>query len=560
MISTPARLTIRTLLAALVFTGVVGVLGVVLPADAGAYATIEGPPVYSSAPGLPDGRVYEQVSPAQKNGNEAGATTSAFETGANHHEGIASPEGNSVLFEGTGPLGESPWAGSLWFVSERNRARECPASATSAGFAWCTRAVLPAAQQSLAEVGGLLSTHVQLVQPSRDLSQTMLEAKGSQTLAPQPGARCKYGIGPVDANQLYLAGTDPFLPAIWLAKPSPELGNPVENCFPGAAGAPAGGTPNFSTVYFGYPGTLLPEDAARTLHAGSGELVESWGFYEEEEGILREAGVLPNGKLDEFGAVPAASGHGANRVGNEVSENGLRAFFVSPDPASCEGHNDCTTDPPELYVHEKGEERATLVSRNTLLPETGGLPASAQGGVLQMRNPTQQYTHGSHNGSGSYVFASPDGSQAFFQSEDALTSAAEEASPGSEPKTYDFDLDTGTLTYLPGVANAEILAASRDGSALAFLRPEAGAEPAELEWWSAGSAGGSVTPIVALPPGGTVTDAQLSSDGSALAFVTAAGLSGTFNTGGGRTGLPVRPVGQHTRLCLVCSSRRGLTR
>ena len=75
MIRTPARFTIRALLAALIFTGAVAAVGVVVPAGAGAYASIEGPPVFSSAPGLPDGRVYELVSPANKNGNEAGADT-----------------------------------------------------------------------------------------------------------------------------------------------------------------------------------------------------------------------------------------------------------------------------------------------------------------------------------------------------------------------------------------------------------------------------------------------------------------------------------------------------
>lgn len=47
-------------------------LAAALPAAAGAYATPAPENVYSSAPGLPDGRVYEQVSPADKNGNEAG--------------------------------------------------------------------------------------------------------------------------------------------------------------------------------------------------------------------------------------------------------------------------------------------------------------------------------------------------------------------------------------------------------------------------------------------------------------------------------------------------------
>ena len=154
-----------------------GALG--LPATASAEATIEGPPAYSSLPGLPDSRVYEQVSPTQKNGNQAGATSSAFLTGAANHYGIASPEGNSVLYEGTGPMGESPWAASLWFVSTKN----------TGGPGWRTRAVLPAAQQSLGEIGGLLKAkNVYLVQPSRDLSRTMLEAGATETLAPQPGA------------------------------------------------------------------------------------------------------------------------------------------------------------------------------------------------------------------------------------------------------------------------------------------------------------------------------------------------------------------------------------
>lgn len=521
MISTPARFTIRALLAALIATGTIGALGVVLPAIAGAYATIEGPPVYSAAPGLPDGRVYEQVSPANKNGNQAGTTTDIVNTGGLERYGLASPGGDSVLFEGTGPMGESPWGGSLWFV------------ATKEGSGWSTRALLPAAQQSLIEAGGLLSAKgIQLLRPSADLSHAMLEA-GGETLAPQANERCR--------SQLYLTGPDPFTAATWLAQPAVE--HPVENCYPTAAGAPAGGSPDFSTVYFTYPGTLLPEDSSRAPHAGTGEKVEAWGFYEDREGALREAGVLPDGKLDPYGAVPAASAHGTNRVGNEVSADGSRAFFVSPDPASCEqngGQNDCATDPPELYVRERGE-KTLLLSEDTRLPEVEGLPAPAPSGVLAMRNPTDQNTHAAANeAKGSYVFASPDGSQAFFQSTDALTEAAEQASPGFESKTYDFDLDTGTLYYLPGVTG-EILTTDTDGSSFAFVHPEEGGAPAELDLWHAGPEGpgdGGVTPIAELPGGPSsgrgeyVSDAQMSSDGSALAFVTATSLSSAFNSGG----------------------------
>ena len=44
----------------------------------------------------------------------------------------------------------------------------------------------------------------------------------------------------------------------------------------------------------------------------------------------------PMAELDPFGAVPAVSGHARAPVGNQVSADGSRAFFVSPDPASCE--------------------------------------------------------------------------------------------------------------------------------------------------------------------------------------------------------------------------------
>jgi hypothetical protein len=513
------------------------VLLAALPTGASALATIESPPIFSSVSGLSDDRVYEQVSPTQKNGNQAGSSTSAFDVGALNSYGIASPDGKAVLYEGTGPIGENPWAGSLWFVSERDRKQECPDFAMSTGTGWCTRAVFPAAQQSLGEIGGIIQLHsIHLIQPSEDLSRTMVEAPGRETLAPTLGAPCQTSTGAVDGSQLYLAGSDPFSPAVWLAQPSAELRNPVENCYEAAAGTPDGGTPNFSTVYFTYPGTLLPEDAERAPHAGTGSQVESWGFYEDHEGELREAGVLPDGRLDPFGAVPAASGHGANRVGNQVSESGERAFFVSPDPASCEngGHNDCALDPPELYVRETESEgaeaphRTVLVSRDTLLPEAAGFPAPAPDGVSQMHNPTKQEKP--RGLAASYLFASPDGSQAFFQSADALTQPAEEASPGSEPKTYDFDLESGTLTYLPGVASGEILATDRDGSAFAFVRPEEGGEQAELEWWSASPAGGRVTPVVPLS-GGSISDAQVASDGSALVFVTAGSLSSAFNSG-----------------------------
>ena len=64
-----------------------------------------------------------------------------------------------------------------------------------------------------------------------------------------------------------------------------------------------------------------------------------------------------------------------------------------------------------------------LVSQDTLLPEVGGLPAAAPGGVLQTSNPASRATDPELDHA-SYVFASPDGSQAFFQSEERSDEAA----------------------------------------------------------------------------------------------------------------------------------------
>jgi hypothetical protein len=520
---------------------------VALPTTAGAYTTIEGPPIFSSAPGLPDGRVYEQVSPTDKNGNSAGfaITNHATNLAGEQHYAIAAPDGNSVLFEGSGSMGESASALSKYFVASKNQ------EATG----WSTRAVTPAPQQRDEELGGALYPQIEYLDPSADLSHVMFEPRHGRyaTLDAHCGVHyIQYTNAEEGGYQLYLAGSDPFVPATWLERP--EIEDPLENCASqGEAGVPAGGTPDFSTVYFTYPGTLLPEDASRASHTVpkneplAEDGVEAWGFYEDREGVLREAGVLPDGLPSEYGAVPAASGEGKAIFGNQVSSAqapdgapaGSRAFFVSPDPASCAGTgigtNDCTADPPELYVRENGE-KTLLVSQDTLLPTVGGLPASAPAGALPIPNlvaPEQRRGPYLSTFRNSYVFASPDGSQAFFQSASRLTASAPES---GEPNTYDFDVDTGELTYLPDVAG-QILTTDEHGSAFAFVRPEAGGTPAQLDLWSAGPTGGSVVPIAPLTGalsslGQYVSEARLSADGSALAFQTGSPLSSAFNNGG----------------------------
>jgi hypothetical protein len=113
-------------------------------------------------------------------------------------------------------------------------------------------------------------------------------------------------------------------------------------------------------------------------------------------------------------------------------------------------------------------------------------------------------------------------------------------------------VNTGTLTYLPGVVG-QILATDSNGSSFAFVRPEAGTSPAELDLWTAGPGGGGVTPVTQLPePGASVPEARISSDGSVLVFQTAAPLSSAFNSGGDeqiyRYDVPANTLG-----CVSCA-------
>jgi hypothetical protein len=529
-----------------------------LPASARADATIAPPNVYSTAPGLPDGRVYEQVSPVDKNGNEAGAGTNhTNETvGAALHYSLAAPDGNAVLFEGTGPMGESTAGYDALFIAKR----------TSTG--WTTRAALPREEIPTPPVG-TLGVQPTWLDPSSDLTHLLF---GAYQMTEKLPDQCLRG------DQLYLGAVEP--PAFeWIVQP--EIANPVLACgaVEGEEDVPVGGSPDFSTVYFTTPKTLLPEDASRAPHvvevkAFPAPVTVPWGFYEYSDGVLSEAGVLPDGSLSQWGAVPAASGHGRDVNDHQVSADGSRAFFVSPDPASCttnkpiigghefRGENNCAVDPPELYVRESGE-KTVLVSQDTMIRSSDGLPVGAADGVVGFSDTSLQHTVPPTFGQ-SFVYASPDGSQAFFESEDRLTRSAPEGPPGNTaPKMYDFDVNTGSLTYLPGVVG-EIAASNTDGSSFVFVSPEASAASAELELWSAGPNGGTVTPITQMTGevhtpnseglvGPDVPVARVSDDGSVVVFMTRQQLPGAFNSASGLEQIYRYDAPANTLNCVSCA-------
>jgi DNA-binding beta-propeller fold protein YncE len=506
-------------------------------------------PTYSTAPGLPDGRVYEQVSPTNKNGNGAGSGSGLATVGQSEDQySAASADGNAVLFYGTGPMGTTSASGfNGYFVASRSAA------------GWTTRGVLPRPAGGTISVFSIPGS----IGASSDLSHVVFNCCATQSTV---FASATVG------SQLYLSGSDPLVQPEWVSQPKianairPDEGfNRLQGPFP------VGSSSDLATVYFGYQGTLLEQDASRAPNAGR-TAPGAAGLYEWSHKTLTPAGVLPDGSIDPFGAVPAAEpdvSHinplvtaaaqiTAEDLNNEVSTDGSRAFFVSPDPYFCaQGSAPCGADTPELYVRvtaPDGTQGTTLISKSAVTGQSG---QPALHGPLQMPNPHRSPSGGSlGRQSQPYVYATPDGSHAFFESVDRLT---DDAPADSSVKEYEFNVDTGSLAYLPGVADlavqaksaesggplgtSPILASSQDGATFMFLRYPPGGAP-ELDLWR----NGTVTQLSRLPSSqvhflddlfsGAIgamsfVGARATADGSAFMFATDSPLPGGFNNAPG---------------------------
>lgn len=450
--------------------------------------------------GLPDGRVYEEVSPPNKNGNEALPEEPLF----------VAANGDGALYAGNSGFGDAKnGIFNTTVVSER----------TSHGWVTRTAHGLPVAGPVSSEQYLFVGALDSLVAPSADLSHLLFGAAGDVPY-----------VGPPDetrfSSNVYLIGSDPSAQPQWIARSQIE-GAPAGTGIEGPQFANielAGGSPDLKTIYFYYRRQSLP---------GASHL------YEYKEGVLSDAGVLPVGETGGGEATPAAQPAQAHveRSGligvagydNEVSKDGSRIFFTREDE----------TGTRELYVRvtaPDGTQSTKLVSRSQLSGHLGEPAPDGPVAVPSVANVPKTFGVEPQvvPDPPSYVYASPDGTHAFFRSVDRLTSDAPE---DGVAKTYDFDVDTGTLEYLPGLEGS-IVVVSSDGSSLVFENTSNVPASYELERWTAGPEGGTVTPIVALPSGSSpcgevcaVEPAYMSSDGKVVVFATTSPIDG-FNDDG----------------------------
>jgi hypothetical protein len=496
-------------------------------------------PVAASAT-LPDGRVYEQVSPPNKNGNYvvSGGTFVTEQAGY----AAASADGESIVFLGSGAMGDASSSNLQPYVASR-----------SPGSGWATTSTTPPQLGVTSLFGGPSA-----LLPSADFSSFAF-ASGN-TFSPEqpllPG-----GGGSVN---IYLS-RNPFVAPEWIAKPTvedpiPALGELVEHPY-----LLVGGSPSLSTLYFMYSGTLVAQDASRVPNVGNGqgrpEPAGAWGFYEWRDGALAPVGVLPNGTVSPLGAVPAAMAGDevglrqpikiswqAEDFNGEVSADGSRAFFVSPDPVMA-----TVSDPPELYVREAmpgGTKRTLLLSQSQLSGHLGEPAPTGATSVPDASTSIDVINASCCSIDKTDVFASADGSHAFFTSRDRLTEAAPE---DTSVKEYDFDLETGALTYLPGVVGP-IVASARNGSDFIFDNTVNG----ELDLWT-GPGAGRLTTVAPLPGpeagnlrGHLNIEARATANGGTFVFNTNAPVPGGFNNLGGYMQIYRYEVTSSQLTCVSC--------
>lgn len=468
----------------------------------------------------PGGRVYEQVSPVEKFGYPAGAGGADAPIYA-----VAAADGNGLFYGMPGPVGDAKRGMQNYAVGRR--------SAT--GWSVFNPFPLPATASI-----NYLDYQVQAPLPSEDLGSVAYQMSGGGLVEGNPSV--PHTTGDPQAEALYRADLDGAF--AWLSQPTTDPPVPAVGAVEGGGFVPAGGSADLDTFFFSYYGTLVPEDAPRAPNV-TDRLSSPWGFYRYANGHLESAGVLPDGTVDPFGAIPAGAAAPPNTVANfttprdfqnQVSADGTRALFVSPDPNAGSGQTS------QLYVRKDGAS-TVLVSRSALT----GDPAPD--------GPAAQRRIAIDPPGASYAYGSRDGSHVYFQSIDQLTA---DAPDDGAKKAYLFDVDHETTQYLPGV-QGDVLAASDDLSRFLYASSAVPTLVGPLGVWADGHATTIATRArpISTPDNGSrrawVSQGRATADGSSFVFQSNSPLPGGFNNARGFEEVYRYDVAGATLSCLSCA-------
>jgi hypothetical protein len=386
------------------------------------------------APGLPDNRVYELVSPSQKNGGEvfpAQPTLGScfnpckpeFSTGFTMR---SSPDGEAVVYEG------QPFSFAEGAVGEN----EYIARRTATG--WGTTTLSPPLARRDSGAG--------YVDFSTDLGKGLL-TQINNALSPE---------APSGYSNVYSQLTSNFLGV------SPLLGQEPPNRLPGELQLSyAGASADLSRIFFAANDALTGETpfAPEAVDGGAGKN----NLYEWSNGELRLVNVDPDG-----GTEPGAT-FGGLSAQHAISADGTRAFWS--DAAG------------QLYVRENGETTEEIPDTSKFLSAAtdGSKVLLKDGKIFNVDNLAEEPVDLAQGKAGFKGIAgqSEDLSRVYFVDTDVLAGEAQEG----EDNLYSFHagttsfiatlipedntgLNEGAWSDGPSVRTAE---ASPDGRWLAFL-------------------------------------------------------------------------------------------
>ncbi len=376
-----------------------------------------------SSAGLPDCRAYEQVSPAEKDGQDAMPLELVW------------PSQAALNGEALGYTDYGAFSGAAGSDSQLDG----HLSARSA-HGWQTTEITPVKPLEATKLVGYISGY----DYSEDLSRAILKV---------PFALPGTGATPGTMN-LFLrspAGT-----YTWInAKRPPTL--PVEGCASCLVSedevAYAGASADFAHVMF-------VANASLAGGAPEGPGIES--LYENEGGTVRYVGVLPDGKPAPSSSEP---GSGLNvfyssldttagqRIEHAISEDGTHVVFQ----AESDGGAPDAAQSGDIEVYDRIQGRET-VELSAPAPEA---PAGAAAEPAK------------------FWAASNDGMRVFFTSSAELTKVSNTGAANGGEDLYEYDLQTKALTDLSvdgnpldsaaGAMVQGVVGASRDGSYVYFV-------------------------------------------------------------------------------------------
>ncbi len=444
-------------------------------------------------PGLPDGRVFEMVTPPNNENAEVytpKAVNGLIETGNGAPSELpfqASVNGEAVAYVGDPTAGGSGLSG--YDYGSEYLARRLPEGG------WAQESIEPEEEPP---------AYYQAF--SSDLSIGVLESRAEPTLAPQApdGYKVLYTRDNSEGSYHPLFTTTPPNRSAVVG----EFGayhvphNTLEYIEPAYAGSSA----DSGQLLF-EANDALTENAA----GGAGEdplthipFAEENNLYDSVAGQLSLVNVLPDGETEAnatFGAPALGQPEGnAPDFSHVISEDGSRIFWT-----------DLNTG--DLYVREDADQpQSPLNARDECT-----VPGDACTMLI--------------SAGGRFWTASSDGSKVFFTKEGPL---------------YEYDLDSGQTTDLSEGAHVEgVIGASTNGSYVYFVEEgdglymwHEGAKPTLIATLS-GNDGGRVQPFVDdgrgqfgdWQPGLGHRTAEVAPDGLSLVFMSEERLTGYNNTG-----------------------------